>query len=137
VSLISRDDIDDEDGKGRVNLMTIHSAKGLEFEIVFLPGVEDGIIPHARALEESEGDMEEERRLFYVAITRARRKLYISACRKRRVMRDVAEMSPSPFLDEIPRDLMVFHQEEEPVSREEATDYFAALKNRLGAGARP
>ena len=64
--------------------MTIHAAKGLEFEVVFIAGCEDGIIPHARALEEGEGNLEEERRLFYVAVTRARRRLLVSSCLRRR-----------------------------------------------------
>ena len=58
--------------------MTIHAAKGLEFDVVFIAGCEDGIIPHARSLEEGEGNLEEERRLFYVALTRARRRLLVT-----------------------------------------------------------
>ena len=105
ITLVTRDDIEDnEDGK--VNLMTIHAAKGLEFDIVFLAGVEDTIIPHARAIEENETNIEEERRLFYVAITRAKSKLYITSCKQRRHMKDIIESKPSRFLPELPENLL-------------------------------
>jgi DNA helicase-2/ATP-dependent DNA helicase PcrA len=135
ISLITRDDIEEDDDTGKINLMTIHSAKGLEYDVVFLAGVENGIIPHARSLGESEENIEEERRLFYVAITRARLKLYITACRMRKVMRENLEASPSPFLEEIPKDLIVYHEDEGPVPEEEAKDFFASLKQKLSAGA--
>ena len=80
ITLMSRDNGDDESDKGKVNLMTIHASKGLEFPVVFIAGAEEGLIPHARSVAENDGDVEEERRLFYVAITRARDKLFISAC---------------------------------------------------------
>jgi ATP-dependent DNA helicase UvrD/PcrA len=128
ITLITRDD-DDDDEQGKVNLMTIHAAKGLEFDVVFLPGVEENIIPHARAVED--GNMEEERRLFYVAITRAKRKLYLSACLKRRVMREVVESSPSPFLEELPSSLIEEHEAEQEVGTETAAEYFAKLKSTL------
>ena len=68
ITLMSRDDMDDENDKGKVNLMTIHASKGLEFPVVFIAGAEEGLIPHARSVEENNGNVEEERRLFYVAI---------------------------------------------------------------------
>ena len=102
VSLASRDDLDSKDEGGRVNLMTIHAAKGLEFPVVFVAGVEKGIIPHARSVEEAEANVEEERRLFYVAITRAKRKLFLSYCASRRRMGKPVEAFPSPFLEELP-----------------------------------
>ncbi|GAB6392697.1 MAG: DNA helicase, UvrD/pcrA family [Treponematales bacterium] len=104
ISLLTRDDGGD-DGGGKVNLMTIHASKGLEFPVVFIAGAEDGIIPHERSLEDGGGEggsVEEERRLFYVAITRARDKLIITSCRKRRRNRELADRVPSPFLTEIP-----------------------------------
>ena len=128
ITLITRDDIDDDE-VGKVNLMTIHAAKGLEFEIVFLAGVEERIIPHFRAVEE--GNLEEERRLFYVAITRAKQKLFMSACRKRRLMREVVESAPSGFLTELPPELLEQHTIENEVESEEAAGYFAELKSRL------
>jgi DNA helicase-2/ATP-dependent DNA helicase PcrA len=102
VALASRDDLDDRQEGGRVNLMTIHAAKGLEFPVVFLAAVEKDIIPHARSVEESDASVEEERRLFYVAITRARRKLFLSHCATRRRMGKPVDCFPSPFLDELP-----------------------------------
>ena len=131
ISLITRDDLEDENDKGKVNLMTIHSAKGLEFEVTFLAGVEDHLIPHARSLDENEENLEEERRLFYVAITRAKQKLYITACRQRKVLRETVESSPSPFLEEIPKELIVYHEEEAPITQEQAVDFFAGLKQKL------
>jgi len=104
ITLNSRDENEAEDGK--VNLMTIHASKGLEFDVVFLAGVEDGVLPHARSVEEDPANQEEERRLFYVAITRARKKLFISSCQKRRTMRETVECRPSPFLEEIPQELI-------------------------------
>jgi DNA helicase-2/ATP-dependent DNA helicase PcrA len=90
--------------------MTIHAAKGLEFPVVFIAGAEEGIMPHTRSMEEGgddqSGPLEEERRLFYVAITRAREKLYITSCKRRRRLRDIVECAPSPFLAEIPPHLI-------------------------------
>ena len=105
ITLITRDDID-EDEDGKVSLMTIHAAKGLEFNVVFLAGIEDQIIPHARSIEENEENIEEERRLFYVAITRAMKKLFITSCRQRRHMREIIDSVPSRFLQELPQDLL-------------------------------
>ena len=132
ISLITRDDGED-DNKGKVNLMTIHAAKGLEFPVVFIAGAEKGIIPHERSIveegDEEGGSIEEERRLFYVAITRAREKLYITSCRKRRHLQNTAECSPSPFLDEIPKELIKIHvRETGPVGEEQAEKYIAQMK---------
>ncbi|MDR1625561.1 MAG: UvrD-helicase domain-containing protein [Spirochaetia bacterium] len=128
IGLAGRENEEDS-GRGKVNLMTIHAAKGLEFDSVFLPAVEDGIVPHARALEESEENIEEERRLFYVAITRARKKLFITACKKRKVLGSERDMVPSPFLEEIPPDLIVCHNEE---ADKVAAEFFSAMKKRFG-----
>ncbi len=133
ITLQSRDDLDDEDDRGKVNLMTIHAAKGLEFDIVFVIGVEENLIPHARAIEESEENIEEERRLFYVAITRAKQKLYLTSCRRRKVMREEVESSPSPFIEEIPAELIEVREDEDPVEATEAADYFAELKKRFAS----
>lgn len=132
ISLITRDDGDDEAGKGKVNLMTIHASKGLEFPVVFIAGAEEGLIPHARSLEEGDGNVEEERRLFYVAITRARDKLYITSCKRRRKMQSTVECAPSPFLDEIPAHLVEYHEEDAVVeTADEAADYFARIKGKF------
>ncbi len=129
ITLTTRDDVE-EDGEGKVHLMTIHSAKGLEFDIVFLAGVEDHIIPHARSLEENPENIEEERRLFYVAITRAKKLLYMTACLTRRIMREVQECLPSRFIEEIPDNLIEYHQERDSVDVEEAIDYFSRIKQK-------
>lgn len=134
ITLLSRDNGDDENDKGKVNLMTIHASKGLEFPVVFIAGTEEGLIPHARSVEENNGDVEEERRLFYVAITRARDKLFISACRKRRHMQMVRECEPSRFLDEIPSNLVEYHEPKqitEEETHEMLSDMLANLKARL------
>ncbi|HEV2913192.1 MAG TPA: UvrD-helicase domain-containing protein [Pyrinomonadaceae bacterium] len=88
-----------------VTLMTMHSAKGLEFPLVFIVGMEDGLFPHARAATAPE-EMEEERRLCYVAITRAERFLYVTHAMKRRVYGEEMAAEPSQFLNEMPLDLM-------------------------------
>jgi DNA helicase-2/ATP-dependent DNA helicase PcrA len=92
------------DDEGLVTLMTLHNAKGLEYPIVFIAGCEEGVFPHSRALDE--GGLEEERRLFYVGITRAMRQLYLTYARRRAVFGAQTYGMPSRFLDEIPGDLM-------------------------------
>jgi len=131
ITLLSRDDAEEESLLGKVNLMTIHASKGLEFPVVFIAGCEDGLIPHARSLEDGEGGIEEERRLFYVAITRARDKLFIFSCRRRRKMQTTVECTPSPFLDEIPAHLVEYHEPPGEFSEEDAADIFAQMKNRF------
>ncbi|MBI2123238.1 MAG: ATP-binding domain-containing protein, partial [Armatimonadetes bacterium] len=84
---------------------TLHSAKGLEFSVVFLAGVEEGLFPHARALEE-EGGLEEERRLCYVGMTRAKQQLYLSYARTRAIFGTTMPGIPSRFLDEVPQELI-------------------------------
>lgn len=128
ISLQTRDELSNEEAAGKVNLMTIHAAKGLEFETVFLAGVEEGIIPHQRAVEENEGNVEEERRLFYVAITRAREQLYMTSCRRRLVQTDMVDQVPSPFIEEIPPDLLVKTTTDASAGMENPADPFAALK---------
>lgn len=120
ITLITRDDDQDTEG-GKVGLMTIHAAKGLEFKVVFLAGCEDAIIPHARALEEDPANIEEERRLFYVAVTRAMDKLYITSCRMRHHLRDCVTCIPSRFLEEIPAELIQNGEGEKEETPEEAT----------------
>ena len=131
ITLLSRDDMEDDGNKGKVNLMTIHASKGLEFPIVFIAGAEEGIIPHARCLEEDPNNIEEERRLFYVAITRAQDKLYISSCQKRRKMQSVVECVPSPFLDEIPANLVEYHEPETTFSDEKAIEFLQQMINKF------
>jgi DNA helicase-2/ATP-dependent DNA helicase PcrA len=99
VTLIS--DLDRYESQKGVTLMTLHSAKGLEFRIVFLTGMEEGILPHSNSQESNE-DLEEERRLCYVGMTRAREQLYCIHCFERRLHGQFREQSPSSFLEEIP-----------------------------------
>ena len=103
VMLANREE--DEDDQNQVTMMSIHSAKGLEFKVVFIVGVEEGLIPHSKTIEES-GNEEEERRLFYVAITRAREKLFISYPKTRQKFNETTHKLQSKFIDEIPKDLI-------------------------------
>ncbi|MCK5155662.1 MAG: UvrD-helicase domain-containing protein [Spirochaetales bacterium] len=132
ISLVGKTEPDQEAGK--VNLMTVHASKGLEFHTVFLAGVEDHIIPHKRSLEENPDNIEEERRLFYVAITRAKNNLYMTSCRTRKYMREVIETIPSRFLEELPSDLIEQPGEDTVADVESAANYFDQMRQRLKAG---
>ncbi|MGB9994836.1 DNA helicase PcrA [Streptomyces pseudogriseolus] len=92
---------DEEDGDGVITLMTLHTAKGLEFPVVFLTGMEDGVFPHMRALGQTK-ELEEERRLAYVGITRARERLYLTRSTMRSAWGQPSYNPPSRFLEEIP-----------------------------------
>jgi DNA helicase-2/ATP-dependent DNA helicase PcrA len=108
VSLVAAaDDLDDT--SGTVSLMTLHTAKGLEYEAVFLTGVEEGLLPHQMSAGEVGGPAEE-RRLFYVGITRARRRLYLSLAMTRAQFGEVAVAMPSRYLQEIPAGLIDWKQ---------------------------
>ena len=89
-----------------VQLMTLHSAKGLEFPLVFMAGMEDGLFPHRRSVDESGGRLEEERRLCYVGMTRTREQLYISYAETRRMYGSQNHCRPSRFIDEMPAELL-------------------------------
>ena len=97
------DDIVDE--SGTVSLMTLHTAKGLEFDVVFLTGIEEGLLPHKMSFVQP-GGMAEERRLFYVGITRARKKLHISLALARSMFGDTEPSTPSRYLQEVPPELI-------------------------------
>ena len=105
LSLLS--DADEEAGSrtARVLMMTLHSAKGLEFPIVIMAGLEEGLFPHSRSSDD-EAELEEERRLCYVGITRAQRRLVLTSAARRRVFGDYQSSEPSRFIDEIPRELI-------------------------------
>lgn len=104
VALVS--DIDGmENISNNVTLMTLHSAKGLEFPIVFLAGLDDGIFPHQRTFS-SNSEMEEERRLMYVGVTRAEETLYLTSAKRRQIWGEYKYYNPSRFLDEIPPQLL-------------------------------
>ncbi len=98
-------DTDQYDRNASVTLMTVHSAKGLEFPIVFLVGLEDGIFPHSRSINDAK-ELEEERRLAYVAITRAEKLLYVTHSMRRRVYGEEIAAEPSQFLNELPLELV-------------------------------
>ena len=103
VSLVS--DVDEMTDASQVSLMTLHSAKGLEFDIVFVTGMEDGIFPHHRSMTDPY-ELEEERRLAYVGITRARKQLYLTHSWSRMLHGQTSYNPPSRFIDEIPADLL-------------------------------
>ncbi len=131
---------DDTGGTGVVTLMTLHTAKGLEFPVVFLTGMEDGVFPHLRSLGDS-GELEEERRLAYVGITRARSRLYISRAVTRSSWGQPVYNPPSRFLDEIPSNLLVWEREEprrtEPAQARVATRVLGHGRPHAGVGNRP
>jgi DNA helicase-2/ATP-dependent DNA helicase PcrA len=98
-------DIDQHDPQAdAVSMMTLHNAKGLEFPFVFIAGLEDGLFPLMRAYDEP-ADLEEERRLFYVGVTRAERKLYLTHAKRRRRGAQFMDSTPSPFLESVPEEL--------------------------------
>jgi DNA helicase-2/ATP-dependent DNA helicase PcrA len=108
VSLVTDVDLYEDKGN-RVSLMTLHCAKGLEFPVVFIVGIEEGLLPHYRRGDEIE-DLEEERRLCYVGITRAKEKLFLSRAEKRSTFGVGRANLPSRFLDELPMDLIQLEQ---------------------------
>lgn len=107
ISLLSEAE-NTKQGGNVVTLMTLHAAKGLEFPIVFLAGMEEGVFPHQRSLDGKDtSQLEEERRLMYVGVTRAEDKLYLTHARRRRVFGQSEFCIPSRFLEEAPRDLLI------------------------------
>jgi DNA helicase-2/ATP-dependent DNA helicase PcrA len=132
ISLAGKENPEEEDA-GKIALMTIHASKGLEFDTVYLAGVEDQYIPHARAIEENPASIDEERRLFYVAITRARRALIISSCEKRKRGFELVTSIPSRFLEEIPKELFDEVDPNKQLSGDEVRDKLRLLKERLAA----
>ena len=104
ISLVS-DITEHQDSDGRVSLMTVHSVKGLEFDYVFIVGMEEGIFPHYNAINDgSNSAIEEERRLCYVAITRAKKKLYITSADTRMLFGNTNRNMPSRFINEIDKE---------------------------------
>ncbi|WP_445939071.1 3'-5' exonuclease, partial [Pseudomonas sp.] len=111
-----------------VQLMTLHSAKGLEFPQVFLVGMEEGLFPHKMSLEEP-GRLEEERRLAYVGITRAKRNLTMTFAAKRKQYGEIIDCSPSRFLDELPPEDLVWEGLEDAAPEVKAATGNSALAN--------
>ncbi|MBL6763487.1 MAG: UvrD-helicase domain-containing protein, partial [Verrucomicrobiae bacterium] len=130
---LDQDRLEDKEQSGgdMVTLITMHAAKGLEFPHVFIVGAEDGLLPHSRS--KVEGTMDEERRLFYVAITRAQKTLTISHCEARKKYGEMLGCHPSPFLKEIPAELIEDAAEKgkTPVAATQGGDMFAAMRAAL------
>jgi DNA helicase-2/ATP-dependent DNA helicase PcrA len=95
------------EGQEAVQLMSVHAAKGLEFDVVFITGLEQGLFPHENSINEGKDGLEEERRLMYVAVTRARQRLYVSCAQTRMLHGQTRYCVPSSFLDEIPEQLLL------------------------------
>ncbi len=116
INLIEQEQEKNQDGSGNyVNLMTLHSSKGLEFDYVFMIGMEEGLLPHSRSFME-EDEMEEERRLCYVGITRAKQKLFMTFAQRRQTREGYTSQIPSRFLGEIPQEICDYYSN---------TDYYA------------
>jgi DNA helicase II / ATP-dependent DNA helicase PcrA len=133
VSLDREREEDKEEFARGVTLITLHAAKGLEFPHVFLIGAEDGLLPHERS--KAEGSVDEERRLFYVGITRAMRSLVITWCRARRKFGSPVHCRPSPFLREIRGEQVIEETYEElinrPMEKEDVAEHFARLRAQM------
>lgn len=136
----SQDTQEEEEEIEKVNqitMMTLHSSKGLEFDIVYLVGVEEQILPHKRTIEQGE-DISEERRLFYVGITRARKKLIMSYCKKRNLYGKDVNCHKSRFLENLPKDKLYVEQDRttfghltEDEAKKYKKDFFNSLINTL------
>jgi len=132
ITLDSEREEEKEEAGDAVTLITMHSCKGLEFPHVFVVGLEDGLLPHSRS--KVEGTLDEERRLFYVAITRAMQTLTLSHCGGRKKYGQLMPCHPSQFLKELPPEL-IEHADEKaktPVATESGKDMFAAMRDSLG-----
>jgi superfamily I DNA/RNA helicase len=131
VTLDSDREEEKENTGDAVTLITMHSCKGLEFPHVFVVGLEDGLLPHSRS--KVEGTLDEERRLFYVAVTRAMQTLTISHCGGRKKYGQLLPCQPSPFLKELPEEL-VEHSDsksKQPVEQETGKNFFAAMREAI------
>jgi superfamily I DNA/RNA helicase len=128
VTLDSDREEEKENTSDAVTLITMHSCKGLEFPHVFIVGLEDGLLPHSRS--KAEGTLDEERRLFYVAVTRAMQTLAISHCGGRKRYGQLLPCQPSPFLKELPGELVEYSDPKSkiPVAPESGKDLFAAMR---------
>jgi superfamily I DNA/RNA helicase len=127
-----REDEEDEEPGDAVTLITMHSCKGLEFPNVYIVGLEDGLLPHSRS--KAEGTLDEERRLFYVAVTRAMQTLTISHCGGRKKYGALMPCHPSPFLKELPPELVEHADEKakQPITPQSGKAKFAVLRASLG-----
>jgi superfamily I DNA/RNA helicase len=131
ITLDSDREEEKENTQDAVTLITMHSCKGLEFPHVFIVGLEDGLLPHTRS--KVEGTMDEERRLFYVAVTRAMQTLAISHCGGRKKYGQTLPCQPSPFLKELPAELVETSDSKSktPVAQESGKNLFAAMRSAI------
>jgi superfamily I DNA/RNA helicase len=123
------DKVDNEEAANAVTLLTVHAAKGLEFPVVFVVGMENGLFPHQQALEDR--SIEEERRLFYVALTRAQDEVTLTYAGERRVRGEKMHRRPSPFLDEVPEESRIVTDPAsalQPASAEDVADFLAEMR---------
>ncbi|HUR45906.1 MAG TPA: UvrD-helicase domain-containing protein [Candidatus Saccharimonadales bacterium] len=131
--MLDSDRKEEAESKGdAVTLITMHSCKGLEFPHVYVVGLEDGLLPHSRS--KVEGTLDEERRLFYVAITRAQETLTMSHCLSRKKYGQALPCHPSPFINELPSELieMVSEKTKKPVDVQTGQNFFSALREVVG-----
>jgi DNA helicase II / ATP-dependent DNA helicase PcrA len=138
VSLVAdADQVPSPDGSdGVVTLMTLHTAKGLEFPVVFLSGMEDGVFPHMRSMGNS-AELEEERRLAYVGITRAEKRLYVSRANVRSAWGSPSYNPPSRFLDDLPAELIEWQGSTDVTASQLAIDRLNRRGRSAGTGLRP
>jgi superfamily I DNA/RNA helicase len=118
---------------GRVTLMSLHASKGLEFPVVYLVGLEEGLLPHRRVIDEGHG-VDEERRLLYVGITRAQKKLTITHAKARRRRAGIVPRTPSRFLEDLPEAHIVIEGVVTGSNEELAAQFFANMREKLGTG---
>jgi ATP-dependent DNA helicase UvrD/PcrA len=131
------DQVPSPDGSdGVVTLMTLHTAKGLEFPVVFLTGMEDGVFPHMRSLGNN-AELEEERRLAYVGITRAERRLYVSRANVRSAWGSPSYNPPSRFLEDLPAELIEWQGVPEVTASQRTIERVNRAGRSAGTGLRP
>ena len=122
---------EDDDESDQVQLMTLHASKGLEFPYVYLIGMEEGILPHQTSIDED--NVEEERRLAYVGITRAQKELTFSLCRERRQYGELVRPEPSRFLAELPNDDVLWERDKPKLTTEQKQENTQNQLDRLRA----
>ena len=123
---------EEEDNSDQVQLMTLHASKGLEFPHVFLIGMEEGILPHQTSIDED--NVEEERRLAYVGITRAQKELTFSLCRERRQYGELVRPEPSRFLAELPNDDVLWERDKPKLTTEQKQEKVSMNGLWIGVG---
>jgi len=136
VSLVMENE--DSGAGDKVNLMTLHGAKGLEFDAVFLPGWEEGVFPNQRSLDEGGSTaLEEERRLGHVGLTRARKRVFLSFAANRRIYNQWQSSIPSRFIDELPQDAIEYVSESGLYEGQQATALDSDHSSAFGTAERP